>query len=146
LLFLVHAILTGISMIIMNALGARDGFTFSAGFTDWGLNFLGTNHEKPWLIFVVGPVFAVIYYFLFRFMIVRFDLKTPGREDPSLEPWLTDLQSSLPPSPSSPPAAALPRPAPSASAPSAPAQTTPAQSAPAPSPSTSRASERFGDD
>jgi N-acetylglucosamine PTS system EIICBA or EIICB component len=86
-LFLVHAVLTGASMMIMNALGARDGFTFSAGFTDWGLNFLGSNHEKPWLIFVVGPVFAVIYYFRFRFMILRFDLKTPGREpeEPQLD-------------------------------------------------------------
>src|ERR671910_796235 len=53
-LYLVHAILTGLSMVIMNALGARDGFTFSAGAIDWSLNFFGTNHEKPWLIFVVG--------------------------------------------------------------------------------------------
>lgn len=79
-LYVVHALLTGLSMIVMNALGARDGFTFSAGFTDWGLNFLGGNHEKPWLVFVVGPIFAVIYYFLFRTMILKFDLKTPGRE------------------------------------------------------------------
>lgn len=79
-LFVVHALLTGLSMVVMNALGARDGFTFSAGFTDWALNFLGHNHERPWLVFVVGPIFAFIYYFLFRFMILRFDLKTPGRE------------------------------------------------------------------
>jgi len=123
LLFLVHAILTGISMMVMNALGARDGFTFSAGFTDWGLNFLGTNHEKPWLVFVVGPIFAVIYYSLFRFMIVRFDLKTPGREDPALDTWLTD----------SPPPA-IPAPSPRS----------PSPSPPSPSPSPSR-SERLGD-
>lgn len=79
-LFVVHAILTGVSMLICNALGIRDGFTFSAGFTDWGLNFLGSNHERPWLILVIGAVYAVVYYFLFRFMIVKFDLKTPGRE------------------------------------------------------------------
>jgi N-acetylglucosamine PTS system EIICBA or EIICB component len=79
-LFVMHAILTGVSMMICNALGIRDGFTFSAGFTDWGLNFLGSNHEKPWLILAIGAVYAVIYYFLFRFMIVKLDLKTPGRE------------------------------------------------------------------
>jgi N-acetylglucosamine PTS system EIICBA or EIICB component len=79
-LFAVHAVLTGLAMIICNALGIRDGFTFSAGFTDWGLNFLGHNHEKPFLIIVVGLVYAVVYYFLFRFMIVKFNLKTPGRE------------------------------------------------------------------
>ena len=67
-----------------NALGIRDGFTFSAGFTDWGLNFLGHNHEKPFLILVIGAVYAVVYYFVFRFMIVKFDLKTPGREAESI--------------------------------------------------------------
>ncbi|GIH11667.1 PTS sugar transporter subunit IIA [Rhizocola hellebori] len=80
LLYVVHAILTGLSMVIMNALGARDGFTFSAGFIDWGLNFFGANHEKPWLVFLVGAVYGVLYYTIFRFMILRFDLKTPGRE------------------------------------------------------------------
>jgi PTS system N-acetylglucosamine-specific IIC component len=79
-LYLVHAILTGLSLVICNALGIRDGFTFSAGFTDWALNFLGSNHERPWLILVVGVVYAAIYYAVFRFMIVKFDLKTPGRE------------------------------------------------------------------
>jgi PTS system N-acetylglucosamine-specific IIC component len=79
-LYAVHALLTGVSMVVMNALGARDGFTFSAGFTDWALNFLGSNHEKPWLVWVVGPVFGLVYYFVFRFMILKFDLKTPGRE------------------------------------------------------------------
>jgi PTS system N-acetylglucosamine-specific IIC component len=84
-LFLVHAILTGLSLVICNLLGIRDGFTFSAGFSDWGLNFLGHNHEKPWLILVVGAAYAVIYYAVFRFMIVKFDLKTPGREPPGVD-------------------------------------------------------------
>jgi PTS system N-acetylglucosamine-specific IIC component len=91
-LFLIHAVLTGLSMIIMNALGARDGFTFSAGFTDWALNFLGTNHERPWLVFVIGPAFAAVYYFLFRFMILRWDLKTPGREDDFTPASLEELR------------------------------------------------------
>ncbi|WP_020523685.1 PTS transporter subunit EIIC [Catelliglobosispora koreensis] len=84
-LYGVHAVLTGLSMVIMNALGVRDGFTFSAGFIDWSLNFANGNHEKPWLIFLVGPIYAAVYYSVFRFMIVRFDLKTPGRE-PEEEP------------------------------------------------------------
>jgi PTS system N-acetylglucosamine-specific IIC component len=86
ILYATHAVLTGLSMVIMNALGARDGFTFSAGFIDWSLNFTGGYHEKPWLIFIVGPIYAVIYYFVFRFMILKFDLKTPGREPDEEQP------------------------------------------------------------
>jgi N-acetylglucosamine PTS system EIICBA or EIICB component len=79
-LFVVHALLTGTAMLVTNALHIREGFTFSGGFTDWALNFLGNDAEKPWLIIPVGIVYAVIYYVLFRFMIVKFNLKTPGRE------------------------------------------------------------------
>jgi N-acetylglucosamine PTS system EIICBA or EIICB component len=79
-LFVVHAILTGTALLVTNALGIHEGFTFSAGFTDWGLNFFGHFAQKPWLIIPVGLVYAVIYYFTFRFMIVKFNLKTPGRE------------------------------------------------------------------
>jgi len=78
LLFLVHALLTGLSLVIVNLLGVHDGFSFSAGAIDYLINF--TKADKPLLILVVGAVYAVIYYFLFRFMIVKFDLKTPGRE------------------------------------------------------------------
>jgi N-acetylglucosamine PTS system EIICBA or EIICB component len=84
-LYLVHAVLTGLSMVICNALGIRDGFTFSAGFTDWSLNFLGSNHQRPWLILIVGAVYGVVYYAVFRFMIVKFDLKTPGREPSTVD-------------------------------------------------------------
>ena len=80
LLFVVHAVLTGLSMVICNALGIRDGFTFSAGATDYGLNFLTNDHEKPLLIIPIGLAYALIYYFLFRFMIVKLNLATPGRE------------------------------------------------------------------
>jgi PTS system N-acetylglucosamine-specific IIC component len=79
-LFAVHALLTGTAMMLTNALHIREGFTFSGGFTDWALNFLGNDAEKPWLIIPVGLVYAVIYYVVFRFMIVKFNLKTPGRE------------------------------------------------------------------
>jgi len=79
-LFGVHALLTGTALLVTNALGIHEGFTFSAGFTDWGLNFLGHQAQRPWLIIPVGIGYAIIYYFVFRFMILRFNLKTPGRE------------------------------------------------------------------
>jgi N-acetylglucosamine PTS system EIICBA or EIICB component len=84
-LYGVHAVLTGLSHMLVNALDIRNGFTFSAGFTDWALNFLGTNHEKPFLLIGVGVVYGVVYYFVFYFMITKFDLKTPGREPEGVE-------------------------------------------------------------
>lgn len=77
-LYAIHAVLTALSMAITWALGVHAGFTFSAGFIDYVLNWnLAT---KPWLIVPIGLVFAVIYYVVFRFAITRFDLPTPGRE------------------------------------------------------------------
>ncbi|MEV6051119.1 PTS transporter subunit EIIC [Streptomyces sp. NPDC052107] len=78
LLYAIHAVLTALSMAITWALGVHAGFTFSAGFIDYALNWnLAT---KPWLIIPIGLVFAAIYYTVFRFAIVRFNLPTPGRE------------------------------------------------------------------
>ncbi|MFF7181727.1 PTS transporter subunit EIIC [Streptomyces sp. NPDC008121] len=78
LLYVIHAVLTAVSMAVTWALGVHAGFTFSAGFIDYALNWnLAT---KPWLIIPIGLVFAVIYYVLFRFAITKFDLTTPGRE------------------------------------------------------------------
>ncbi|MGW1180875.1 PTS transporter subunit EIIC [Streptomyces drozdowiczii] len=78
LLYAIHAILTAISMAVTWALGVHAGFTFSAGFIDYALNWnLAT---KPWLIIPIGLVFAVIYYVVFRFAITKFNLTTPGRE------------------------------------------------------------------
>ena len=79
LLFLIHAILTGIAMAVMHLLGVLLGFGFSAGLLDYALNF--TKATKPLLLFPVGAVYALLYYGVFRFAIVKFDLKTPGRED-----------------------------------------------------------------
>ena len=78
-LYLLHAILTGISMVIMDALKVRLGFGFSAGLFDYLLNF--NKATRPWLLIPVGLVYFGLYYGLFRFFIVRFNLKTPGRED-----------------------------------------------------------------
>jgi len=82
-LYCVHAVLTGISLAVCNALDLHQGFSFSAGATDFLLNW--TIATKPLLILLVGVVFAVIYYFLFRFVITKFNLKTPGREEGDAE-------------------------------------------------------------
>ncbi|MBT0568548.1 PTS transporter subunit EIIC [Williamsia sp. CHRR-6] len=82
-LYLVHAVLTGSSLALCNALGIRDGFTFSAGFFDYLLNFGKAEH--PLLLIVIGLGYAVVYYVLFRFVIRRWNLRTPGREEDSSE-------------------------------------------------------------
>ena len=78
LLYAVHAVLTGLSMTLMDALGVKLGFGFSAGLLDYVLNF--TRATRPLVLLPVGAAYFVLYYGLFRFFIARFDLKTPGRE------------------------------------------------------------------
>ncbi len=80
-LYLVHAFLTGISAIICSLLPFRIGFNFSAGLVDWILSFKAPMAVNPWMLIPVGIAFAVVYYFMFRFVILNFDLKTPGRTD-----------------------------------------------------------------
>nr|NUR37538.1 PTS transporter subunit EIIC [Sphingomonas sp.] len=78
LLYAVHAVLTGISMVVMDALGVKLGFGFSAGLFDYVLNYgLST---KPLLLFPVGAIYFAVYYFTFSWCIRRFQLATPGRE------------------------------------------------------------------
>ncbi|MDB6013075.1 MAG: N-acetyl-D-glucosamine transporter [Gammaproteobacteria bacterium] len=77
-LYVVHALLTGVAFIIMNALQVRLGFGFSAGLFDYVLNF--NRATRPWLLFPVGALYFGLYYGLFRFSIVKLNLKTPGRE------------------------------------------------------------------
>jgi len=79
-LFALHAVLTGLSMVVMDALGVRLGFSFSAGLFDLLINL--HKEQRPWLLLPVGLAYFGIYYASFRFAIVRFDLKTPGREPP----------------------------------------------------------------
>ncbi|MEP9359163.1 N-acetylglucosamine-specific PTS transporter subunit IIBC [Sphingomonas sp. KR3-1] len=77
-LYLIHAVLTGVAMVVMDLLGVKLGFGFSAGLFDYVLNYgLAT---RPLLLFPVGIAYAAIYYFTFSWCIRRFDLKTPGRE------------------------------------------------------------------
>jgi len=84
-LYIVHAVLTGISMFVCALLPMRAGFNFSAGFVDWFLSFKAPMAESPILLIAVGLVFAALYYVSFRFMIVKFNLMTPGREEDEVE-------------------------------------------------------------
>jgi N-acetylglucosamine PTS system EIICBA or EIICB component len=77
-LYALHAVATGISMVLMDLLGIRLGFSFSAGLFDYVLNFSSAQHPL-WLL-PIGLVYSGVYYFGFRFCIVRFNLATPGRE------------------------------------------------------------------
>ncbi|WP_309089980.1 N-acetylglucosamine-specific PTS transporter subunit IIBC [Phenylobacterium sp.] len=77
-LYAVHAVLTGVSMALMDALNVKLGFGFSAGLFDFVLNF--NKATRPWLLIPIGLVYAGVYYGAFRLAIRLFDLKTPGRE------------------------------------------------------------------
>jgi len=77
-LYAVHALLTGVAFIIMNALQVRLGFGFSAGLFDYVLNF--SRATRPLWLLPVGALYFALYYGLFRLVIVRLDLKTPGRD------------------------------------------------------------------
>jgi len=78
-LYLIHAVLTGLSMAVTNLLNIHLGFTFSGGFIDMVLGW--GKSTNGWLVFPVGAAYAVIYYSVFSYCIRRFNLKTPGRED-----------------------------------------------------------------
>ncbi|MGH3355492.1 MAG: PTS transporter subunit EIIC [Nocardioidaceae bacterium] len=83
-LYAIHAVLTGTSLALVNALGIRDGFGFSAGLFDYVINY--NIAEQPLLLIPIGLAYAAVYYVLFRFVIRKWNLRTPGREeDPDIE-------------------------------------------------------------
>ena len=79
-LYIIHAILTGVSMAVCAYLPVRCGFNFSAGLVDWILSFKAPMAVNPLLILPIGLAFAAVYYVVFAWAIKQFDLKTPGRE------------------------------------------------------------------
>lgn len=82
LLYLLHAVLTGISLFIATALGIHAGFSFSAGAIDYVLMYsLPAASKNVWMLLVMGVVFFFVYFLLFSVVIRMFNLKTPGRED-----------------------------------------------------------------
>ena len=92
-LYLIHAILTGISLTICALLPVRAGFNFSAGFVDWFLSFKAPMAVNPLFIIPLGLVYGVVYYVIFRFAIVKFNFKTPGREDDDIDEMVTVLKN-----------------------------------------------------
>ncbi|GHA18540.1 N-acetylglucosamine-specific PTS transporter subunit IIBC [Oceanisphaera arctica] len=85
LLYALHALLTGLALVVANLFGVLHGFGFSAGLFDLVLNW--EQATRPWALVVIGVVFAILYFFTFYFAIRIFNLKTPGREE---EPRLVD--------------------------------------------------------
>ncbi|MGE5155201.1 MAG: glucose PTS transporter subunit EIIB, partial [Bdellovibrio bacteriovorus] len=77
-LYVAHAVLVGIAFLTTYLLDARLGYSFSHGFIDFALFWV--NNIRPWIILILGPIFAVVYFVVFRALILRLDLKTPGRE------------------------------------------------------------------
>ncbi|MFV0622634.1 N-acetylglucosamine-specific PTS transporter subunit IIBC [Sphingomonas sp. ac-8] len=83
-LYAVHAVLTGLSMALMDVLGVKLGFGFSAGLFDYALNY--GKSTRPLLLIPVGLVYFALYYGIFSFVIRRFNLQTPGREPEAAAP------------------------------------------------------------
>jgi glucose-specific phosphotransferase system IIBC component len=84
-LFGIHAVFAGLSFMTMQLLNVKIGMTFSGGLIDFMLFGVIPNRTAWWLVIPVGLVFAVVYYFGFRFIIRKWNLKTPGREDDEIE-------------------------------------------------------------
>jgi glucose PTS system EIICBA or EIICB component len=80
ILFGIHAVFAGLSFMVMHLLDVKIGMTFSGGLIDYILFGLINPQTNAWIVIPVGLVFAVVYYFGFRFAIRTFNLKTPGRE------------------------------------------------------------------
>lgn len=87
-LYVVHAVLTGLSLAIASFFQWTAGFGFSAGFIDFFLSSKLPLANQPYMLILQGFVFAVIYYAVFRFLIVKFNIKTPGREEDAKESTL----------------------------------------------------------
>ena len=80
-LYVVHALLAGVTAAITVALPIRAGFSFSGGAVDMVLSSFTPLAENPWLLIPVGLAVGVLYYVVFTVLITKFNLKTPGRED-----------------------------------------------------------------
>lgn len=84
-LYLIYALLYGIFTVVTVLLGFRAGFSFSAGATDLLFSASLPAAANTWLIIPLGIAAFAVFYVVFRFAIVKFDLKTPGREDDDVE-------------------------------------------------------------
>ena len=93
-LFAIHCVFAGLSFMLMQILNVKIGLTFSGGLIDFLLFGVLPNRTPWYLAIVVGLCFSVVYYFMFRFMISKFDFKTPGREDDEEESTNSNMNSS----------------------------------------------------
>ena len=87
LLFVVQVVLAGSAYMIAHMLNIAVGLTFSGGFLDFFLfGILQGNEKTSWLwVIPVGVIYFFLYYFIFKFLILKFNFKTPGREDDDVE-------------------------------------------------------------
>ncbi len=87
ILYAIHAVFAGLSFMLMHILGVAVGQTFSGGFIDFMLfGVLQGNDKTNWIwIPIVGIFYFILYFIVFKFFIVKFNLKTPGREDDNEE-------------------------------------------------------------
>ncbi|QLI81427.1 PTS glucose transporter subunit IIBC [Chitinibacter fontanus] len=94
-LYVIHAFLAASGQFIANTLDMHMGFTFSQGGIDFLMfNALGKYAQNWWYVLIIGPIYAAIYYSVFRFVIVKWNLKTPGREDESAEEVIAGVSGS----------------------------------------------------
>ena len=92
-LYVVHALLTGLALVVMDMLHVKLGFGFSAGLFDYVINF--NKSTNPLLLFPVGAAYFVVYYAMFRAVIAKFDLATMGREPDGVPQFGLALDSPL---------------------------------------------------
>ncbi|WYP27330.1 N-acetylglucosamine-specific PTS transporter subunit IIBC [Alkalihalobacillus sp. FSL W8-0930] len=85
LLYVVHALLTGLSFAIAASFEWTAGFGFSAGLIDFVLSSRLPMANQPYMLLLQGLFFFLLYYFIFKFLILKFDIKTPGREEEEVE-------------------------------------------------------------
>jgi len=90
-LYALHAIATGLAMVIMHLFGVHLGFSFSAGLFDYVLNF--THAQRPLLLIPIGIAYFLLYYAVFRVCIVRLNLLTPGRESDDAAPSFAPVEA-----------------------------------------------------
>lgn len=79
ILYVIHAILCGLTLYIVATFKWIAGFSFSAGIIDYILSFSMPLANKPYMLIVIGPIVFIIYYMIFKFLILKFDIKTIGR-------------------------------------------------------------------
>ncbi|MCB5196429.1 PTS glucose transporter subunit IIBC [Deefgea salmonis] len=85
-LYVIHAVLAASTQFVANTFGMHMGFTFSQGGIDFLMfNVFGKNAQNWWYVLFFGPMYAALYYFTFRYAILKWNMKTPGREDVAVD-------------------------------------------------------------